>query len=178
MKHSIYKVNITRQLVLKSVAKQKLGFTLIELLVSIVIIGVLASIALPSFLNQSAKARGSEAKANLGSVNRAQQAYRFENGTFASNIDDLKAVASFTENGKFYNYSIVGATNTASASADPLQLSFKVYDSGIAMGLNTYFAQVICESVGVKSSSENIATAQPVSGASPSASCIAGNIVH
>jgi type IV pilus assembly protein PilA len=178
MKYAICRVDITHQLIFKPGAKTKLGFTLIELLVSIVIIGMLGAIALPSFLNQSAKARGSEAKANLGSINRAQQAYRVENGTFASNIDDLKAVASFTENGKFYNYSIIGATNTASVSADPLQQSFKVYDAGVAIGLNTYFAQVICESVGIKASSENIATAQPVSGASPSASCVAGNIVR
>jgi type IV pilus assembly protein PilA len=178
MKHSICRVDVTRQLVFKLIARQKLGFTLIELLVSIVIIGVLSAIALPSFLNQSAKARGSEAKATLGSINRAQQAYRFENGTFSSSIANLKGIASFTENGKFYNYLITGATNTASVSADPLQQSFKVYDAGVAIGSNTYFAQVICESLGVKSSAENTATAQPVSGTSPSATCSAGNIVQ
>jgi type IV pilus assembly protein PilA len=178
MKHYIYRVDITHQFFLKSVTKQKLGFTLIELLVSIVIIGVLSAIALPSFLNQSAKARGSEAKATLGSINRAQQAYRYENGTFASNINNLRGIASFTENGNFYDYSIVGATNTALASADPLRDSFKVYDAGVAMGLNTYFVQVICESVGVKGSLENLATAQPVAGATPSASCVDGNIVR
>lgn len=178
MKHSIYGVNTTYQLGFRLVARPKLGFTLIELLVSIVIIGVLSAIALPSFLNQSAKARGSEAKAALGSINRAQQAYRYEKGAFAINIDGLKEIASFTENGKFYDYSIVGTTNTALATADPLQSSFKVYGAGVVMGSNEHFAQVICESIGVKGSAENTATAQPVSGASPSATCSAGNIVH
>ncbi len=64
--------------------RQEGGFTLIELLVVIIIIGILSAIALPSFLNQANKAKQSEAKTYVGSMNRAQQAYYLEKGSFAA----------------------------------------------------------------------------------------------
>lgn len=63
--------------------KHDVGFTLIEILVVIIIIGILSAIALPSFLNQSVKARQSEARTNIGAMNRAQQSYYLENQKFA-----------------------------------------------------------------------------------------------
>ena len=64
--------------------KKEKGFTLIELLVVIIIIGLLTAIALPSFLNQSNKAKLSEAKNTVRSASEAQKAFYAEEGTFVS----------------------------------------------------------------------------------------------
>ena len=65
--------------------KKEKGFTLIELLVVIIIIGLLTAIALPSFLNQSNKAKLSEAKNNVRSASEAQKSFYVEETTFIDN---------------------------------------------------------------------------------------------
>src|SRR6185437_6510060 len=52
------------------------GFTLIELLVVILIIGILAAIAIPSFLSQKSKAQGASAK----ELARTEETYATDHG--------------------------------------------------------------------------------------------------
>jgi type IV pilus assembly protein PilA len=164
----------------KSLAQEQKqeGFTLIELLVSIIIIGVLSAIALPSFLNTVSKARGSEAKSNLGAINRAQQVYRFEKQVFAP---DLSALASqgMNVNGKFYMYSVTGGNDTATVLADPGSDDLKVYAAGVVKDTNQTVVQIICESIQPKGSpSNNTAVTNLVVGPPANANCSAGNIIR
>ena len=119
------------------------GFTLIELLVVIIIVGVLAAIALPSFLNQIGKARGSEAKSNLGTINRAQQSYRLENSTFSGALTSLDAQIS----PKFYSYVPTGGQYTTKTLATTTNKDLKAYAAGVAQsGSDNTVASGICES--------------------------------
>ena len=71
------------------------GFTLIELLVVMLILGVLAAIAIPSFINQREKAQDADAKSAARTAQTAIETYATDNGG-----------------------SYVGATNTGTTQAN------------------------------------------------------------
>ena len=62
--------------------KRNQGFSVTELMIAIVIIGVLATLAIPSFTSYIYKARVTEATNFLGQIKQRQEAYRNEFGQY------------------------------------------------------------------------------------------------
>ena len=64
---------------IRKAQEKESGFTLIELLVVMIIIGILAAIAIPVFLNQRKKAQDSAAKADVSTIGKEIATYFVDN---------------------------------------------------------------------------------------------------
>ena len=86
---------------LRERAQNEKGFTLIELLVVILIIGILAAIALPAFLNQRGKAQDTEAKTEARTMQTAMETlYTDEQSYVLGTLAKLQAIEPAIGSGK------------------------------------------------------------------------------
>jgi len=95
------------------------GFTLIELMIVILIVGILASVAVPMMRNRVDAAKWSEGKAGAGSIATGLRAYAAEKG-----LDGFDSIPTLLEIG-FANSDLLGTYfdvddyDITSASYDP-----------------------------------------------------------
>ncbi len=85
---------------LRQRAGDEAGFTLIELLVVILIIGILAAIALPSFLAQRAKAQDTEAKSQARTAQTAFETLYTDEQKYDASEAKLQTIETSLKEGK------------------------------------------------------------------------------
>ena len=88
------------------------GFTLIELLVVVIIIGILAAIAIPVFLNQRKKGYDAQAKSDIRNFATAQETYFTDANTYGTAVQvHTASPVKIARNVEVYNYTVAtGAT--------------------------------------------------------------------
>ena len=69
--------------------KRSKGFTLVELVIAVLIIGVIAAIAVPTYFKAVEKSRASEAISVLGTIAKAQQRNKLQSNGYTDTIDEL-----------------------------------------------------------------------------------------
>lgn len=117
----------------KWVFKMKKAFTLLELIVVIVIIGIIASFAIPNYQNSIERAHERDAILNLTALHSSNQVYRSQTGSYwpSSNNQDVVAINSnlglnILENGMTYECDGNGTTFTCTAVRNAPANSFTV----------------------------------------------------
>ena len=107
-----------------STCKTQRGFSLIELLIVVAIIGILAAIAIPHFLNSRQAAHNASAFSSLRLIHSAQIAYRARFDQYG-NLTELKDAGTLTDpllaTGQRSNYNFV--LNPATLNAEYYEVS-------------------------------------------------------
>ena len=112
------------------------GFNLIELTVVVAIVGILAALAYPSFMNQVRKSRRSDAVVSMSSVQQAQERWRANQTTYASNTEMTTAVPNglgllAITNGEYYTLAVSNNTATSYAlTATAVSTKSQIGDTG------------------------------------------------
>lgn len=69
--------------------KKNKGFTLVELMIVIVILGIIAAIAIPTYTSSQEKARKNSCLQNQKIIHSAAEEYKTVNGTYPENVQKL-----------------------------------------------------------------------------------------
>jgi type IV pilus assembly protein PilE len=109
------------------------GFTLIELMVAVAIVGILASVAIPSYQDNVRKSRRADAMAGIAAAAANQERYFSMNNAYIANADPFAGDAVIDSPEGYYRISVavrlspsgsaVGYTVTATAPAGSAQAS-------------------------------------------------------
>lgn len=91
------------------------GFTLVELLVVIVVIAILISLAVPTYIRTTEKVRAGEAITNLELIYTGERVYRLQIGVYSPDLadaDDINTALNIFIEPKDWSYDVDGSLST------------------------------------------------------------------
>jgi type IV pilus assembly protein PilA len=121
---------------------RRAGFTLIELMIVVAIVGVLAAVAIPAFLNYQLRSKATESLTNLQAIGKAEEAYYAEYGIYVSASTPVPATVPGTRKAPWS----AGGTNFRVLGWEPEGAVYYQYvisadDAGSGAGLRRYTAE-------------------------------------
>ena len=88
------------------------GFTLTEILIVVIIVGILATLALPMLVKTLEKAKLGEAASNLNLIRTGEKIYFLEWSTFTSDLDSLNIEDPNDATKRYFDYTIESANGS------------------------------------------------------------------
>jgi len=120
------------------------GFTLIELLIVVVIIGLLATIAIPKFSNTKEKAYIASMKSDLRNLATAQEAFLFDSLYYTTNLVILNNFQASTGVFITVNEATSGGWSATTTHAQTIHKCFLFYGSATPVGTATQEGMIHC----------------------------------
>lgn len=118
-----------------TLSREESGFTLVELLVVILIIGVLAAIAIPAFMNQRQQANVATLESNMKNMITAMHTYQLDNENFegASGTGWTPGISGWLA--IFRGSPDAAFVGTANTSGHPADFPSLTVDEGVGIGI-------------------------------------------
>jgi len=130
--------------------KEYRGFTIIELLIAVAIVGILAAVAYPSYVDSVARSNRTEGQRELLRIANLEEQFYMDNRTYTTDMTALGLNASpFITEGKHYSisatiadggdsFTLTATAKNAQATNDASCKELKVTHAGVKTATSSY----------------------------------------
>ena len=116
-------------------ARTQRGFTVLEIIIVVVMLGIMASLAIPKILGPNERIRAGEGIQILASLLAAQKSYALDhNGAYESDINDINFDVTIPGSSNFTNIAVANNANAVASverNINPNAYTLSISESGV-----------------------------------------------